>query len=248
MRIARILWLGAAVAIGSLLIPLQTRQERRDRDTTTERFDEPGEAARSDLARRQPTDGRLDLPRSYDAAARHVASLARFSSAIGRGIPAAQPASRVWLSGSRVMSLRDTSSAAGALDAWTPLGPGNIGGSYNVTITASSTCSANLPADTRVLNYVSDISQTGAAFNAQLLAHVIFNTVTVTGTVSGQTLNFSTFSVNEITESDGVVLATTGTASVAANGSINGTLSGTYQTTSGTNCNTGSHQIQMVKR
>ena len=134
MRMARILWLVATtVAIGSLLITLQTRPERRD--TTTPRFDEPAAAARSDLARRQPTDGRLDMPRSYDAATRHVASLARFSSAIGRDIPPAQPASRVWLSGSRVMALKDISSTAGVLDAWTPLGPGNIGGRTRVVVT-----------------------------------------------------------------------------------------------------------------
>ena len=131
MRIARILWPSVTMlAIGSLLLTLQTRPERRD--TTTPRFDEPGAAARSDLARRQPTTGRVDMPRSYESATRRVASLARFSSAIGRDIPAAQPASRVWLSGSRVMSLRETSSAAGVLDAWTPLGPGNIGGRTRV--------------------------------------------------------------------------------------------------------------------
>jgi photosystem II stability/assembly factor-like uncharacterized protein len=131
MRIARILWVGATtIAIGSLLMTIPTRPERRE--TTTPRFDEPGAAARSDLARRQPTDRRLDMPRSYEAAMRHVASLARFSSAIGRDLPAAQPASRLWLSGSRVMSLRDTISAADALDAWTPLGPGNIGGRTRV--------------------------------------------------------------------------------------------------------------------
>ncbi len=124
----------------------------------------------------------------------------------------------------------------------------NVAGSYDLTITASSTCSASLPSETRVLTYLATVTQTGAAVQVTLQGHVIFNSVTISGTVSGQTLNFSTFSVNEITESDGVVLATTGTASVAANGSINGTLSGTYQTTSGTNCNTGSHQIQMVKR
>jgi hypothetical protein len=131
MRTARILWLGATtVAIGSLVMSLQTRPERRD--STSPLFDEPGAAARSDLARRQPSDARLDMPRSYEAATRHVASLARFSSAAGRDIPAAQPASRVWRSGSRVMSLRDTDSAAGVLDAWTPLGPGNIGGRTRV--------------------------------------------------------------------------------------------------------------------
>jgi len=130
LRLARILWLGATtVAIGSLLVTLAPPERR---DTTAPRFDEPGAAARSDLARRQPTDGRLDLPRSYEAATRHVASLARFSSASGRDIPAAQPASRLWLSGARVMSLSGAGSAAGVLDAWTPLGPGNIGGRTRV--------------------------------------------------------------------------------------------------------------------
>jgi photosystem II stability/assembly factor-like uncharacterized protein len=140
MRTDQILWLAATLVIGSLLLTLVTRPELRD--ITMERFEEPGEmeprfdepdaAARADLARRQPSDGRLDMPRSYEAATRLVASLARFSSAIGRDLPAAQPASRVWLSGSRVMSLRDTSSAARVLDAWTPLGPGNIGGRTRV--------------------------------------------------------------------------------------------------------------------
>jgi photosystem II stability/assembly factor-like uncharacterized protein len=131
MRITRILWLAATTAaIGSLLMTLPGQPEHRE--AAVPRFDEPGAAARSDLARRQPADGRLDVPRFYEAAARHVASLARFSSAIGRDLPAAQPAARLWLSGSRVMSLRDTSSAAGVLDAWTPLGPGNIGGRTRV--------------------------------------------------------------------------------------------------------------------
>src|SRR3954452_20881802 len=131
MRKAQLLWLGATmVAIGSLLITLRTRPERRD--TTMPRFDEPGAAARSDLARRRPTDGGLDMPRSYDAATRRVASLARFSSAIDRDLPAGQPPSRLWLSSSRVMSLGNTSSATGVLDAWTPLGPGNIGGRTRV--------------------------------------------------------------------------------------------------------------------
>jgi hypothetical protein len=138
MRNAEILWISAtAVAIGALLLSLQTRPQRGG---TRELFDEAGEArvdapdaaAHSDLARRQPTDRALDMPRLYEAATRRAATLARFSSAIGRGIPAAQPTSRVWRSGTRVMSLRDTSSAAGVLDAWTPLGPGNIGGRTRV--------------------------------------------------------------------------------------------------------------------
>jgi hypothetical protein len=124
----------------------------------------------------------------------------------------------------------------------------NIGGSYDVTLTASSTCSANLPSDTRVLKYVANVTQTGTAVQVQLLAHVIWNTVTVNGTVSGQTINFSTFSFSEITTANGIALASTGSANVGADGSITGTLSGTYQTPSGTNCNAGNHQIQMVKR
>src|ERR671913_764205 len=131
MRTIRIVWLGAVtLAIGSLLMSLHTRPERGAR--TTPRHDEPGAAARSDLARRRPADGQLDMSRLYEAATRRVASLARFSSAIGRDIPAAQPASRVWLSGSRVMPLRGSNSATGVLDAWTPLGPGNIGGRTRV--------------------------------------------------------------------------------------------------------------------
>src|SRR4051812_717735 len=107
MRKAQVLWLGAAmVASGSLLLTLHTRPQRHD--TTTPRLDAPDAAARADLARRQPTGGRTDTTRLYEAATRHVASLARFSSAIGRDIPAAQPASRLWLSGSRVMSLKAT--------------------------------------------------------------------------------------------------------------------------------------------
>ena len=138
MRRARVFWIGApTVAVGMLFMTLHTRPERGD---TPERVGEAGEArsdapdaaARSDLARRQPVDARLDMPRAYDLATRAVASLARFSSAVGRDLPANQPASRVWLSGSRVMSLRDTSSAARVLDAWTPLGPGNIGGRTRV--------------------------------------------------------------------------------------------------------------------
>ena len=125
----KILLVTTTLAIGGLLMTIQPRLERHD--TTAPRFDDPGAAARSDLARRQPTGGQLDMPTLYEAAARRVASFARFSSAIGRDIPAAQPASRVWRVGAQVMSL-STSSATGVLDAWTPLGPGNIGGRTRV--------------------------------------------------------------------------------------------------------------------
>jgi hypothetical protein len=125
----------------------------------------------------------------------------------------------------------------------------SIGGSYNLTITAASACSANLPSATRALAYVADVAQTGAAFNAQLLAHVIWShSPVVSGTVSGQTVTFSSFSFSEITTGGGVGLVSTGSATVAGNGTITGTLSGTVQTASGMSCNATNHQIQMVKR
>ena len=129
-----------------------------------------------------------------------------------------------------------------------PTTPANIAGSYNLSIGAASSCSANLPVDTRVLNYVANVSQTGTAFNVQLLANVIWNNAVVTCTVSGQTVTFSTFSFSENDTGGGVALATTGTASVAADGSISGTLTGAYQTPSGSNCNAANHQLHMVKR
>ena len=129
-----------------------------------------------------------------------------------------------------------------------PTTPANIAGSYDLSIGASSTCSANLPIETRVLHYVANVAQTGAAFNVQLLAHVIWNSAMVTGTVSGQTLTFSTFSFSENDTGGGVALATTGTANVASDGVITGTLSGTYQTPSGSSCNAANHQLHMVKR
>ena len=124
----------------------------------------------------------------------------------------------------------------------------DLTGSYNATITASSSCSANLPTETRVLNYVADVTQHSGIFQVQLLAHVIWNTVNVGGTVSGQTINFSSFSFSEITTANGIALAGTGSANVAANGSIAGTLIGTYQTPSGAICSASNHQLQMVRR
>jgi hypothetical protein len=130
MAISRPIWFGAtAVAVSLLVLSLGTRPVSPPGEA---RFDEPGAAAKSDIERRRPIDARGDMPELYDAAARRVAALGRFSSAIGRDIPRTQALSRVWMSGSRVMSLRERSGAAGVLDAWTPLGPGNIGGRTRV--------------------------------------------------------------------------------------------------------------------
>ena len=130
-----------------------------------------------------------------------------------------------------------------------PTPPANIAGSYNLTVTASPTCSANLPVDAREFKSIADITQTAATFKATLVGHVIFVSVTVSGSVSGQTVSFSTFALNELSTGGGVVLSTTGTASVAADGSMTGTLNGTYQAAaSGAICNATNHQVTLVKR
>lgn len=127
-----------------------------------------------------------------------------------------------------------------------PTPPANIAGSYTATITASSTCSANLPSATRVLNYIANVTQTDAAVQVQFMPHG-GSTVTVTGTVSGQTVNFPSFSFSGNTAGGAVSGVVTGTANVAPDGSITGTLSGTYQTPSGLSCNAANHQLEMVK-
>jgi hypothetical protein len=128
-----------------------------------------------------------------------------------------------------------------------PATPANIAGSYLSTITASSTCSANLPPTAWVLELFTSITQTGAAVQVQLTAHLPgAPSVTVSGTVSGQTVNFPSFSLSE-TMGGGATLVASGNANVAADGSIAGTLSGTYQTPSGSSCNAANHQLKMVK-
>lgn len=128
-----------------------------------------------------------------------------------------------------------------------PAPPANIAGPYNANIIASSTCSANLPSDTRTLLFVATITQTGAAVQLELVAKAAGNpSVTVPGTVSGQTVNFPSLSISQAM-AHGVTLVASGNASVGANGSITGTLSGTYQTPSGSSCNATNHQLEMVK-
>ena len=126
--------------------------------------------------------------------------------------------------------------------------PANIAASYATKVTASSTCSANLPVETQALDFLANITQSGASVQVQLIAHVPgVPEITLSGTVSGQTVNFPSFSFTQ-TMGRGAGLAAAGTANVAANGlSITGTLNGTYQTSSGASCNATNHQIQLVK-
>jgi len=128
-----------------------------------------------------------------------------------------------------------------------PAPPANIAGPYGANIIASSTCSANLPSETRTLGFFATVTQTGAAIQVQLVAHVPgAPSFTVSGTVSGQTVSFPSISFNEAV-GRGATLLASGNASVGANGSITGTLSGTYQTPSGSSCNAANHQLEMVK-
>ena len=124
--------------------------------------------------------------------------------------------------------------------------PANIAGSYGATITASSACSANLPFP--VLGFLATITQTGAAAQVQLIAHAPgAPSGTVSGTVSGQTLNFPSFSLSEAM-GRGATLGASGNLNVASGGlSITGTLSGTFQTPSGSSCNAANHQLELVK-
>jgi hypothetical protein len=127
--------------------------------------------------------------------------------------------------------------------------PANIAGSYDTTITAASTCSANLPTETRALQFLSQVTQTGGTVQVTLIAKVPgVPELTFSGTVSGQTVNFPSFSFTQAM-GRGAALSASGNATVGggANPSITGTLNGTYQTASGASCNATNHQLEMVK-
>src|SRR5689334_4055771 len=124
--------------------------------------------------------------------------------------------------------------------------PANIAGSYSLTMTAASSCAANLPFP--ILGFGATITQTGSAVQAQLSAHAPGTpTGTITGTVTGQTVTFSSFPLTEAM-GRGATLTGSGNLTVASNGlTMTGTLSGTFQTPSGLSCNSTSHQLEMVK-
>jgi hypothetical protein len=85
----------------------------------------------------------------------------------------------------------DGCDGGGSSTASTP--PANSAGDYTATITASAPCSAN---GAWVLKYAATDTKTGAAVEVKLVQHQ-GNTVTVTGTVSGQTINFPSLSFRE---------------------------------------------------
>jgi hypothetical protein len=124
--------------------------------------------------------------------------------------------------------------------------PANIAGQYSTTITAASTCSANVPFP--ILGFFATVTQTGAAVQVDLLAHAPgAPSGTLSGTVSGQAVTFPSFPLTEAM-GRGATLAASATGNVATGGlKITGTLSGTFQTPSGLSCNAANHQLEMVK-
>jgi len=113
--------------VAGLLLNLAT-----DRPVSVPRFDEPGAAAQHEDDRRRPVDPSVDAVALYEQAARHLDQLDRYSTAISRTVPSSHPATRVWLERGRAVATSDRSGPTAVLDAWTPLGPGNIGGRTRV--------------------------------------------------------------------------------------------------------------------
>jgi hypothetical protein len=107
-----VLLAGLAAVVASLMsIPAATAPPRDPW------FDQPDAALWYAEQRRAPSRP-IDTAALYDQAAGRMNGMRRFSSRIARTLPAGQKPSRLWLG----------AEAAGVLDAWTPLGPGNIGG------------------------------------------------------------------------------------------------------------------------
>jgi hypothetical protein len=145
------------------------------------------------------------------------------------------------------MAIGSLMACGGCGSSTAPTPPANVAGEFNATITASSTCSAQLPAAAWVLKYPATVTQNGTAVQVKLIHHQ-GSTVTVTGTVSGQTINFPSFSLGENMTEGVVALAATGKANVAPDSSvIAGTLSGTYQAASGPTCNAVDHQLELKR-
>jgi hypothetical protein len=126
-----------------------------------------------------------------------------------------------------------------------PTPPANIAGPYNVHINAASSCATNLPSEASTLLFITTVNQTGTAVQMELIGHQ-GGTATVSGTVSGQTVSFPSFSLGE-TAGRGATLAASGSASVVSPNRLTGTLNGTFQTTSGSTCTAANHQLEMVK-
>ena len=116
--------------------------------------------------------------------------------------------------GMAIGSLMACDGCDGGSSSTAPTPAANVAGDYAATITASATCSAN-PAGAWVLKYAATDTQTGAAVEVKLIHHQ-GSTVTVTGTVSGQTITFPSLSFSENMRGGVVAPAATGKAHIAA--------------------------------
>jgi hypothetical protein len=124
-------WVAVAASLAVTAIGL-TLVVRRDVARTTPRLDAPDAAAHDAQARRAPIRTGLDLSTVYDRAAEQRDRLSRFSSRIGRTLPAAAGRTSVWMNGGQTIATDGRVSPTSLFDAWTPLGPGNIGGRTRV--------------------------------------------------------------------------------------------------------------------
>jgi hypothetical protein len=123
-------WIFALTAVVAALIVMVRTPARVDADREPE-FDDPDVAAELAYAQRAPLGRGLNTVALYQQAEARVARMMRFSSRIDRMLPDAQPQARVWFANDRVASLK-SNDVLGVLDAWEPLGPGNIGGRTRV--------------------------------------------------------------------------------------------------------------------
>ena len=130
--------LAVVALLGASIMLLQPRQPTdaagHPMTRVVRAFDEPDEAAAYYAARRRPLTGDIDPRERYRTALGRLRRMPRFATRGNRRLPSLQDAGAsaapvVWLPGPHAES-RDASVAAAA--AWTPLGPGNIGGRTRV--------------------------------------------------------------------------------------------------------------------
>ncbi len=120
----------AAIALGGVLV--LSGPNHPTAPVRARRFDAPDAAARDAAGRRAPLDPGIDSRAAYDRAIVQRAAMTRFSSRINRALPGAVAPAALWTAGPRVVALNGAVSPTALLDAWTPLGPGNIGGRTRV--------------------------------------------------------------------------------------------------------------------
>jgi hypothetical protein len=100
-------------------LALLIRSSSREANVPPRGFDRPDAAMRYFAERRLPPGAPFDIPERYERAERQRTSMRHFSSRIGRSVPDSS-------------ALNGGLPAKNILDAWTSLGPGNIGGRTRV--------------------------------------------------------------------------------------------------------------------